>query len=89
MMVQPPQTHNHGNMKTMGRIDTSGLMMLIRLVRNISFRSSGPEWDSWTHTALYIANTKKVTETINNMWETLAGLSGEPEITQSSAMEFN
>ena len=23
MMVQPPQTHNHGNMTTMGKVDTS------------------------------------------------------------------
>ena len=29
MMVQPPQTHNHGNMNTMGKVDTSDLMMLV------------------------------------------------------------
>ena len=36
MMVQPPQTHNHGNMTTMGKVDTSDLMMIvIRCVTNI------------------------------------------------------
>ena len=38
------------NIKTMAKVDTSDLMMIITWVVNISFQSPVFKWDSWTHT---------------------------------------
>ena len=68
MIVQPSQTHNHGkNMTTMGKVDTSDLMMIIRWVTNIFFHlnSNGPV----QHMQPYIC--KKVIERTNPILDTL------------------
>ena len=58
MMVQPPQVHSHGkNMTTLGKMDTSDLMMKIRWVTNISF-----QWPNWPveHTQLIKKNPQNL-----------------------------
>ena len=42
------------NMKTMGKVDTSNLMMIITCATGISFQSSILKCASWTHTTPYI-----------------------------------
>ena len=52
-------------MTTMGKVDTSYLMTIIRWIINISARSPKLEWTSLTYTTPYIANKiRKVTKGI-------------------------
>ena len=57
------------NMITMGKADTSDLMMIITWAINISFQSPELKWVSWTHTNPYIL-MKKVIERTNSMLDT-------------------
>ena len=45
-------TQPRKNIKTMGKVDTSELMMIIRWVMNIFFQSPKREWASSTHATL-------------------------------------
>ena len=51
-------TQPRKNMTTMGKVDTSDLMMIIRWIINISFQSPKFEWASSTHATPYIAKRK-------------------------------
>ena len=44
---------------TMGKIDTSDLMMIMKWAIDISFQSAKLTWASWTHTTPYIVLTIK------------------------------
>ena len=48
-------TNSDNNMTTIGKVDTSDLMMMIRWITNVSSRSPRPEWITWTNTAPYPA----------------------------------
>ena len=58
------------NMKTMGKVDTSDLMMIIIWVITISFRTPKIAWDSWTHPTPYIVMDIKVNERTNCILDT-------------------
>ena len=47
-------TQPRKNMTTMGKVDTSDLMMIIRWVMDIFFQSPKLEWASSTHATLYM-----------------------------------
>ena len=47
-------TTTEKNMITMGKVDTSDLMMIITWAIDISFQSPILKWASWTHTTPYI-----------------------------------
>ena len=47
-------TQPRKNMTTMGKVDTSDLMMIIRWVMNIFFQSPKLEWANSTHATLYM-----------------------------------
>ena len=49
-------TQPRKNMITMGKVDTSDLMMIITWAIDISFQSPILKWASWTHKAPYIVN---------------------------------
>ena len=51
------------NMLTMGKFDTSDLMMTITWAMDISFQSPKLKWTSWTHTTPYIVMTKVIKRT--------------------------
>ena len=51
------------NMITIGKVDTSDLMMIITWVINISFQSPDLKWVSWTHTTPYIWMIKVIERT--------------------------
>ena len=51
------------SMITMGKVDTSDLMMIITWAINISFQSPELKWVSWTHTTPYILMTKVIERT--------------------------
>ena len=61
-------TRPRKNMITMGKVDTSDLMMIITLAINISFQSPELKWVSWTHTTPYIL-MPKVIERTSSMWD--------------------
>ena len=50
-------------MITMGKIDTSDLIMIIAWAINISFQSPELKWVSWTHTTPCILMTKVIERT--------------------------
>ena len=56
-------TRPRKNMITMGKVDTSDLMMIITWAINISFQSPELKWVSWTHTTPYILMTKVIERT--------------------------
>ena len=56
-------TRPRKNMITMGKVDTSDLMMIIKWAINISFQSPELKWVSWTHTTPYISMTKVIERT--------------------------
>ena len=60
-----PDTRPRKNMKTMGKDDTSDLMIIITWAINISFQSPELKWVSWTHTTPYILRTKAIERTSN------------------------
>ena len=47
-------TQPRKNMTTMGKVDTSDLMMIIRWVMDIFFQSHKLEWASSKHATLYM-----------------------------------
>ena len=51
------------NMITMGKVDTSDLMMIMTWAINISFQSPELKWVSWTQTTPYILMTKVIERT--------------------------
>ena len=51
------------NMITIGKVDTSDLMMIITWAINISFQSPKLKWVIWTHTTPYILMTKVIERT--------------------------
>ena len=59
MMQQTYQAHNHGNMITLGKVDTSDLMMIITWARDIFIQSPKLKWDNWTHKTPYIVMKMK------------------------------
>ena len=60
-------------MTTMGKVDTSDLMKIIRCVLDISTQSIKLEWASLTHTTPHIATKiTKVTERTNYILDTLS-----------------
>ena len=56
-------TRPRKNKITMGKVDTSDLMMIITWAINISFQSPDLKWVSWTHTTPYILMTKVIERT--------------------------
>ena len=57
-------TRPRKNMITMGKVDTSDLMMIIIIwAIDISFQSLELKWVSWTHTTPYILMTKVIERT--------------------------
>ena len=58
-----PDTRPRKNIKTMGKDDTSYLMMIITWAINISFQSPELKWVSWTHRTPYILRTKAIERT--------------------------
>ena len=61
------------NMTTMGKIDTSDLMIIIRRVIDISSRSPKVKWASSTRTTLHLAKKiRQVTERANYILDTLS-----------------
>ena len=48
---------------TMGKVDTSDLIMIITWTINIYFQSPELKWVSWTHTTPYILMTKVIERT--------------------------
>ena len=56
-------TRPRKSMITMGKVDTSDLMMIITWAINISFQSPALKWVSWTHTTPYILMTKVIERT--------------------------
>ena len=56
-------TQPRENMITMGKVDTSDLMMIITWAINIAFQSPELKWLSWTHTTLFILMTKVIERT--------------------------
>ena len=56
-------TRPRKNMITIGKVDTSDLMMIITWAINISFQSPELKWVSWAHTAPYILMTKVIERT--------------------------
>ena len=66
---------------TIENVTTSDLIIVTRLVGNISSRSSQPEMVSWRHTAPYIANVIKIT---NHILDTLSTQFTEQRFTDFS-----
>ena len=58
------------NMITMGKLDTSDLMMIITWAIDTSFQSPLLKWASWTHTNPYIWWKQKVIERTSSMFTT-------------------
>ena len=56
-----PDTQPRKNMITVGKVDTSELMMIIRYVINTFSRSHKLEWDSLTHTTHDITHSNAMT----------------------------
>ena len=56
-------TRPRKNMITVGKVDTSDLMMIITRAINVSFQSPELKWVSWTHTTPYILMTKVIERT--------------------------
>ena len=52
-------TQPRKNMTTIGKVDTSDLMMIIRWIINISFQSPELEWASSTHATPYIDKSNR------------------------------
>ena len=61
-------TRPRKNMITMGKRDTSDLMMIITWAVNISFQSPELKWVSWTHTTPYILMTKVIERTSSMLY---------------------
>ena len=61
-------TRPRKNMITMGKVDTSDLMMNITAIK-ISFQSPDLKWVNWTHTIPYILMTN-VIERTSSMYDT-------------------
>ena len=80
MMVLPHQICNTGNV-TRGKTDTSNLMVIIRIVTNISSRLPQLKWVSWTYTS-YIA--KKAIERNNHILDILSTEYAQQTSTDSS-----
>ena len=73
MMVQPPQANSHGNMTTMGTVDTSDLMMIIRWIIDISSGTPKRELVGSTHTTPHIAEkignvTERTSYILDTLW---------------------
>ena len=62
-VINISDTRPQKNMITMGKIDTSYLMMIVTWGINISFQSPELKWVSWTHTTPYILMTKVIERT--------------------------
>ena len=61
-MQQTSQAHNRGkNMRTMGKVDTSDLMVILTWAIDIYFQSQRLKWASWTYTTPYIVTIIKHT----------------------------
>ena len=60
-------TRPRKNMITMGKVDTSDLMMIITWAINISFQSPELKLVSWTHTTTYILMTKVIERTSSTL----------------------
>ena len=56
-------TRPRKNMITMGKVDTSDLMMIMTWAINKSFQSPELKWVSWTHATPYIAMTNVIERT--------------------------
>ena len=62
-VINISDTRPRRNMITMGKFDTSNLIMILTWAIDISFQSPELKWVSWTHTTPYILMTKVIERT--------------------------